>query len=141
VTVAKFAGYDLNGNPVYEGAVFPNPPVADAKDDGGKARLSLIPRNALVLASQAFDYGDRKYSPLSYRNKRSGEGPNAYALRYVDAAMRHLSSLAEGLKRNLVDCEHQDLTDPDSGLNHAAGAIASVAILIDGMVRDGLVEL
>lgn len=83
------------------------------KFDGGKPRISLIPREALWGMAQAFTYGANKYGKFNYR-----EGIEF--TRLADAAYRHLSAFMDG----------EDI-DIESKNNHLSHCLASIAMLID----------
>ena len=101
-------------------AVNPNlPPLNDVvgatKHDSGKPQLSLNPVEALELMAQALAFGAQKYGKNNFKRG------HAYS-RTLDAALRHLSALAAG-----------EFTDSDSGNQHLAHALASLAMLAHAM--------
>lgn len=86
--------------------------AAPQKDDGQKADLSLLFRAfAPVLddIARLTAFGEKKYSPLGWREQENGEA------RYISAAMRHLSAHLSG-----------ETTDPESGLKHLTHAAWSI---------------
>lgn len=80
------------------------------KSDNGKPRISLIPTDALNQMAIGFTYGANKYGEHNYRN-------GIKISRLLDAAYRHMNAFKEG----------EDL-DPESGNNHLAHAMASLAM-------------
>lgn len=82
-----------------------------SKYDGGKPRISLIPREALWGMAQALTYGAVKYSADNYKL-------GIEYRRVADAALRHLTAWLDG-----------EETDPESGLSHLDHALASLAML------------
>ena len=81
------------------------------KNDTGKPRISLIPREALEGMARALTFGAKKYSADNFKNGL------AYR-RLLDASMRHIIAWADG--ENL---------DPESRLSHLDHALASLAML------------
>lgn len=85
--------------------------MAGIKHDKDKARLHLIPIEALELMSETLEYGISKY------NKRNYEKGIQYT-RLADAALRHLYQWLQ--KADL---------DEESGLNHVGHALSNLAML------------
>jgi hypothetical protein len=81
------------------------------KNDSGKPQLSLIPREALDQMARGFEHGAAKYGRNNFKKGHKWS-------RCLDAAMRHITAFAHG----------EDL-DPDSGNNHIAHALCSLAML------------
>jgi hypothetical protein len=86
--------------------------MAGLKFDKNKAKISLIPREAIEEEAKALAFGAEKYGKYNYR-----EGI-AYS-RLIDSALRHILALADG----------EDI-DQESGCNHAANARANLGMLI-----------
>lgn len=82
-----------------------------SKYDGGKPRISLIPREALWGMAQALTYGANKYAADNYKL-------GIEYRRVADAALRHLTAWLDG-----------EETDSESGLSHLDHALASLAML------------
>lgn len=79
-----------------------------SKDDGKKADLAGLFRSfAPVLDDLArlTSFGEKKYSPLGWREQKDGES------RYAAAALRHLSAHISG-----------ERCDPESGMSHLVHA-------------------
>lgn len=83
-----------------------------------KAGMSIVPIRVVAELGVAMTEGALKYGPYNYRE--SGVRGSIY----FDATLRHLFAWWEG----------EDI-DPDSGLSHVAKAIASLAVLRDGMMQ------
>lgn len=81
------------------------------KNDGGKPKISLIPKEALWGMAQAFTYGANKYGQYNFK-------AGITYTRLADAAYRHLSAFMDG-----------ENDDPESGNNHLFHCLASVAML------------
>lgn len=81
------------------------------KNDSGKPRISLIPKEALWGMANAFTYGANKYAAHNFKNGID------YS-RLADAAMRHLSAYMDG-----------ENIDDESGNCHLDHALASLAML------------
>jgi hypothetical protein len=84
------------------------------KFDAGKPEYGLVPAYALEEVAKVLTYGAQKYRP---NNWRSLSTPHK---RYFDAAQRHTWAIARG-----------DVNDPESGLPHAAHAIACLMFLLE----------
>lgn len=89
------------------------------KFDEGKARISLLPREAVEEVAQVMAAGAEKYSAENWREVRPG-------VRYLDAALRHIFAHASG-----------EVVDPETRLLHLAHAASCLLILI-GLHRDGV---
>jgi hypothetical protein len=87
-----------------------------------KLPLHLWPATATALGCLGFLDGALKYGRSNWRPG------SAKASVYVDATMRHLLAWFEG-EDNM----------PDSGLPHLAGALASIAIIVDAQAA-GVLE-
>jgi hypothetical protein len=81
------------------------------KHDGGKPRISLIPREALEGAAKALTFGANKYNAHNFKK-------GLQYSRLVDAAMRHIIAWVNG-----------EDNDPESGLSHIDHALASLSML------------
>lgn len=77
------------------------------KHDAGKARMDLIPPHMELELAKVLAHGAAKYSA---ENWRMVAGPRA---RYIAAAKRHINAMARG-----------EAVDEESGLHHAAHAVA-----------------
>jgi hypothetical protein len=95
--------------------------VTNPKDLMGmmKCPMSVVPQNVLALQALALLEGALKYGRHNYR-----EAGVAGSI-YFDATMRHIMAWWEG----------EDI-DPDSGLPHVIKAIASLTVLMDGILND-----
>jgi hypothetical protein len=98
-------------------------PLAEAiasqgiKFDNGKAPLHLLNQEALLLTAQVFGFGAKKYAKHNWR-----KGINL--TRILDSVMRHCIELQLG----------NDI-DEESGLPHAAHAIAGLMMFM-GINKD-----
>lgn len=92
-------------------------PTKGTKYDSGKPPVSLVPQAMLYGAARAYEFGARKYARHNYRL-----GINASRL--LDAAMRHLSEVAEG-----------KTVDEESGLHPLDHAAAALGMLMDTLER------
>jgi hypothetical protein len=98
-------------------------PLAEAltaqglKFDNGKAPLHLLNQEALLLTAQVFGFGAQKYAKHNWR-----KGINL--TRILDSVMRHCIELQLG----------NDI-DEESGLPHAAHAIAGLMMFM-GINKD-----
>lgn len=81
-----------------------------------KVPLHLVPPAASIYAAVKLDEGAQKYGAWNFRET------SIDAMTYVGAVRRHLDAFVDG----------EDI-DPDGGKPHLAGAIASLAILIDAV--------
>jgi hypothetical protein len=88
-----------------------------------KASMSCIPAPVLMELGVAMQEGACKYGRHNYRVI------NVKSSIYYDAAMRHIMSWWEG----------EDI-DPLSGLSHITKAIASLVVLRDAMIQEGLTD-
>ncbi len=83
-----------------------------------KWSLSYVPARVLAVLSVAMQEGANKYGSHNYRVA------GVRAMVYWDATIRHLFAWKEG-----------ENFDPDSNINHIAKAIASLVVLLDGMME------
>lgn len=81
------------------------------KNDSGKPKISLIPKEALWGMAQALTYGANKYGQYNFK-------AGITYTRLADAAYRHLSAFMDG-----------ENIDEESGNNHLYHALASIAML------------
>jgi len=87
------------------------------------AMLSVIPPAALVYLGLAMQDGAKKYGPYNWRETK------IETMVYIDAAMRHLMEWSDG----------QEVAE-DSGVPHLAHAMATIAILVDAIENDSVIE-
>ncbi len=92
-------------------------PVIGMKHDGGKPPVSLVPQALIYGAARAYGFGAQKYARYNYRL-------GIQASRLLDAAMRHLTEVAEGKK-----------VDEESGLHPLDHAAAALGMLMDTLER------
>jgi len=87
--------------------------MSGTKYDSGKPRTSLLSSIALIELAKVMTYGEKKYDANNWRKgfKHS---------RIMDAALRHLLAYNSGEK-----------TDPETGLSHAAHAMANLMMLVE----------
>lgn len=88
-----------------------------------KDPLTLVPQGSVRAMARAFACGADKYGPYNWRVTK------VRARVYIEAAMRHLGELLDGLD-----------ADPESGENPAAHVMASMAIYLDAMACGTLVD-
>lgn len=102
-------------SPIHQAAKPTNP-----KDAIGSTKppLSTIPTRVLFLLGLGMLEGTCKYGRHNYR------AAGVRGSVYFDAALRHMSKWYEG----------EDI-DPDSGLPHVIKAMASLAVLMDGILE------
>ena len=99
-----------------------------AKDDAGKLRLTLVPRQIIYAIAEIREYGCRKYPHGGVDNWKTVE-PD----RYFDALARHI----------LAAWNDHTAKDPESGymhLKHAACNLAFLLELIEGDDNNGYSE-
>jgi len=89
-----------------------NEPLTGIKHDQGKAPLHLLNQEALIETAKVFGYGAQKYSANNWR-----KGINL--TRILNAVERHCMELQQG----------NDI-DEESGLSHAAHAIAGLMMFM-----------
>ncbi len=88
-----------------------------------KWALSYLPARVLAVLSVAMREGGHKYGSHNYRVA------GVRAMVYWDATQRHLLAWKEG----------EDI-DPECNLNHISKAIASLMVLLDGMIQGNWVD-
>lgn len=88
-----------------------------------KSPLSTLPTGPMYEAALAMLEGARKYGRHNYRVM----GVNASV--YYDAAMGHLTAWWEG----------EDI-DPASGIHHLGKAMASLAVIRDGIMMENWID-
>jgi hypothetical protein len=98
---------------------------ANPKDIVGRSKPCpfYIPPVALVQLSRVMELGAKKYGAYNWRDKKVSWSA------YYSAAMRHLCAALDGEK-----------ADPESGMPHEAHACACMAILLDAMATNNLVD-
>lgn len=88
------------------------------KHDSGKPPISMIPRSALDAEAEVLAFGASKYGRNNWRQGMD------YS-RLVDAALRHLTAIADG-----------EFRDPESGKYHAAHVRCCMGFLIEYMEKN-----
>ena len=103
----------------------PSGPNSNPKQFHGdqKVPLWLVPAPAIHELAWVMKHGADKYGPYNWR--RTG----VYLHTYISAAKRHLDAMQEN-----------ELSDPESGLQHAAHAMACMAIVIDAL-KSGVLDV
>lgn len=87
------------------------------KFDQGKARMDLVPMEAVEVIAQVLAFGAMKYAPWAwYAGMDYG--------RLLAAALRHLSAFQQG-----------EDNDPESGLSHLAHAGCCILFLLTFKIR------
>jgi hypothetical protein len=84
------------------------------KYDEDKPSYTLIPANSEEAVAKVLTFGAKKYDRDNWKKVNNAEW------RYVDAALRHISSHRRG-----------ETIDPESGLPHLAHAICSLYFLLE----------
>lgn len=80
------------------------------KDDSGKRKWHLLPREALIDTVKVLEMGAVKYSANNWKN--------VDRYRYVDAFDRHWAAFLDG-----------EAIDPESGLSHIAHALCNLLFI------------
>ena len=88
-----------------------------------KVPLHLVPGAASAYIAIGLKEGARKYGAFNWRET------DVEAMTYVGATLRHLTAFVDG-----------EDTDPDSGNPHLAHAMASLAILVDALESEGVID-
>lgn len=88
-----------------------------------KAPLRLVPPALIIETAAAMRNGAEKYGPYNWREKAVS------LMTYIEAAQRHLLAFADG----------EDFAE-DSGVHHLAHAAACMAIIMDAMSIDKLID-
>ncbi len=115
-----------------------------------RPKLSIIGKHAMVYLCRAMEYGAAKYA----RGNFHGDPPDGVSktdrvLGYVDAALRHLTEVAQaanvakgtGGDERAAFLVTDDVSSggfPASGLPHIAHALASLMVLVEVGVQDGI---
>ncbi len=108
-------------NITLEAASFPTNPKQLYGDK--KVPLQNIPPAALVYLGIALKEGARKYGAYNWREA------NVETMTYLGAAMRHIAAYLD-----------REEIDPDSGNPHLAHALASLAILVDAIEIEAVID-
>ena len=99
--------------PSGDGSDYPYPKAEDGKkDDGGKARMDLIPPEALFALAAVLGFGASKYAPRNWEKGMSWG-------RVFAALMRHMWAWWRGEKK-----------DPETGFSHLWHALACISFLV-----------
>ena len=96
-----------------------------AKYNGRKVNVQYVPPALIAACSEALDEGRIKYGCAKWRETKTE------MMTYLGGVLRHIYSYIDG----------EDL-DPESltGKTHLAGAVASLAILLDGIAMGNIVD-
>lgn len=86
------------------------------KFDGGKARMELVPLDAVKEVAKVLTFGAAKYAADGWRGVESH--------RYQGALLRHLEAIQQG-----------EENDPDSGLPHIAHVACNALFLTHFHIR------
>ncbi len=99
--------------------------MENPKDKYGKTKpsISKVPPSAIVYAAIAMQNGAEKYGQYNWRDK------DVIASIYIDACMRHLMQWMDG----------EEIAE-DSGVPHLGHAIACLAILVDSLENNNLID-
>lgn len=103
----------------------PPPDPANPKDAIGsrKSRLDLVPPALSLCTAEVMVNGAIKYGPYNWRSAKIRLSV------YLAAAQRHLLALMDG----------EDVAD-DSGCHHAAHIAANMAIILDALESDCMID-
>ncbi len=88
-----------------------------------KVPLHLVPPSASAYIAQGLKEGARKYGAFNWRET------NVESMTYVGAALRHIAAYVDG-----------ETVDPESGNPHLAHAMASLAILVDAIEANKIID-
>lgn len=88
-----------------------------------KVPLHLVPGTASAYIAMGLKEGARKYGAFNWRET------DVEVMTYVGATLRHLTAFVDG-----------EDTDPESGNPHLAHAMASLAILVDALESEGVID-
>jgi hypothetical protein len=91
------------------------------KHDFDKARMELLPLEAVSLIAEIMTYGADKYGDNNWQSLPNG------TQRYLGAALRHLAKYQDG-----------EVYDRESGLPHMAHAACSLLFVLDIERRLGM---
>lgn len=124
--------------------------MKQALTSGGRPKLSMIPRVALIYITRALEYGSDKYARSNfYGAAPAGVSSAERVLGYIDATQRHLARVADNINRALgtggdlaaavgtVDADGGGKF-PASNIPDLAHALASLTIGVLCAVNDGL---
>lgn len=95
------------------------------KNDGDKARFSLIPQSALYEVARSFTHGAKKYGKFNYSKGME-------YTRLTDAAFRHLNKALRG--------DDIDADSKEDKLYHLANAAASILMLLDSQIEGVVID-
>lgn len=82
------------------------------KYDTGKARMELLPLDALEQVAAVMTFGANKYADNGWKSLPDADG------RYTGALLRHLTAIQSG-----------EVNDPESGLPHIAHVACNAIFL------------
>lgn len=88
-----------------------------------KTHVALFPMTAVLVGATAMEDGASKYGAYNYRKT------DIAVMNYVSAALRHIIEYMNG----------NEFTD-DTGVHNLAGAMASIAIIIDAGIVGRLID-
>lgn len=88
-----------------------------------KVPLHLVPGAASAYIAMGLKEGARKYGAFNWRET------DVEVMTYVGATLRHLAAFVDG-----------EDTDAESGNPHLAHAMASLAILVDALEAEGVID-
>lgn len=115
-----------------------------------RPKLSICGRHAQTHQCRGTEYGADKYARGNYHGPApAGVTPEARIMGYVDAALRHLTAIADAYNRALgtggdarAAIALPDLEAsggfPASGLPHLSHVLAGIGIAVECAVADGL---
>lgn len=89
-----------------------------------KPSLSKVPESAIIYCALAMQNGAEKYGAYNWRDKK------VTASIYIDALKRHIASWFDSREDNASD----------SSVPHLGHAMACIAILIDALETDNLID-
>jgi hypothetical protein len=88
-----------------------------------KAPLRFVPPALVIGAAEAMAIGAEKYGPYNWRDQPVS------LMTYIEAIDRHLMAFRDG----------EDIAT-DSGVHHVRHAVAGMAIILDAMANDVLID-
>ena len=96
-------------------------PTAGVKHDAEKARVDLLPWDAVIACAEVLTHGAAKYGDENWRSVPNGKR------RYLAASLRHVIAYARG-----------EWLDRESGLPHLAHALTSLMFVFELASKDGV---
>ena len=121
----NYTATPVDVKPVTDGTLDDLKASANPKQAYGdkKVPLHLVPGAASAYIAMGLKEGARKYGAFNWRET------DVEVMTYVVATLRHITSFVDG-----------EDTDGESGNPHLAHAMASLAILVDALESEGVID-